>query len=231
MSTIHLIGGEKGGVGKSVMSRVLAQFFIDEELEFCGVDADMSHGALMRYYSEYSSSVDLESFSSADQIMDRALEKERRVLVDLPAQSARRLRRWMDAGDLISFSKEMNVRLVFWHVSDGGFDSVNQLEAVIDTLGSTVDYLVIRNYGRSNNFFQLDESDALKRVLDAGGKIISLPPLDAETMYKIDTFGSSFWAAVNASEGKHCLSPMERRRTERWLEQCYESIGTSLELI
>ena len=29
MATIHLIGGEKGGVGKSLLARILAQYFID----------------------------------------------------------------------------------------------------------------------------------------------------------------------------------------------------------
>ena len=30
MANIHLIGGEKGGVGKSVVARVLAQYMIDQ---------------------------------------------------------------------------------------------------------------------------------------------------------------------------------------------------------
>ena len=34
MSTIHFVGGEKGGVGKSVVAHLLAQLFIDRELPF-----------------------------------------------------------------------------------------------------------------------------------------------------------------------------------------------------
>jgi len=33
MSTVHLVGGEKGGVGKSVVARLLAQSFIDRSIE------------------------------------------------------------------------------------------------------------------------------------------------------------------------------------------------------
>ena len=29
MARIHMIGGEKGGVGKSLVARILAQYFID----------------------------------------------------------------------------------------------------------------------------------------------------------------------------------------------------------
>jgi hypothetical protein len=34
MSSLNFIGGEKGGVGKSVAARVLAQYFLDKGLPF-----------------------------------------------------------------------------------------------------------------------------------------------------------------------------------------------------
>ena len=34
MSIVHLVGGEKGGVGKSVVARLLTQLFIDRSLPF-----------------------------------------------------------------------------------------------------------------------------------------------------------------------------------------------------
>ena len=45
MSTIHFVGGEKGGVGKSVVARLLAQYMIDHNLPFIGFDTDKSHGS------------------------------------------------------------------------------------------------------------------------------------------------------------------------------------------
>jgi cellulose biosynthesis protein BcsQ len=49
VSVIHLIGGEKGGVGKSMVARVLAQYYIDREWPFVGFDTDRSHGSLRRF--------------------------------------------------------------------------------------------------------------------------------------------------------------------------------------
>ncbi len=224
MSTIHLVGGEKGGVGKSVLARLLLQYCIDEQLPFVGVDADVSHGALLRYYNEYSQAADLESFSSADQIMDRALASERRVIVDLPAQSARALKRWMDAADVVTFAREMGVGLVVWHVTDGGYDSVNELQRVADTFGDTVRYVVVKNLGRSTDFGQLNASPALATVSGMGGRVATLPALDSETMYKIDRFGSSFWAAAHRDEGELALGALARRRAQRWLKEAYEAI-------
>ena len=51
MGTVHFIGGEKGGVGKSLMARLLAQYFIDHGQPFLAFDCDKTHGALMRFYA------------------------------------------------------------------------------------------------------------------------------------------------------------------------------------
>ena len=62
MTNIHLIGGEKGGVGKSLVARLLAQYMIDNHIPFIGFDSDRSHGALLRFYSGYASPVLIDSY-------------------------------------------------------------------------------------------------------------------------------------------------------------------------
>jgi len=52
MSTIHFVGGEKGGVGKSVVSRLLSQYCLDNKMMYAGLDADQSHSTLSRFYPE-----------------------------------------------------------------------------------------------------------------------------------------------------------------------------------
>ncbi|MEO8180588.1 MAG: mobilization protein [Deltaproteobacteria bacterium] len=224
MSTVHFVGGEKGGVGKSVVARLLAQLFIERNLAFAALDADLSHGALVRYYADYTRAVDLTQLDSADQIMDAALTADRRVLVDLPAQSHRFLRRWVETADVLGYAREMNVRLVFWHVTDGGFDSVSHLEQLLSLLGTAVQCVVVKNQGRSHDFTQFDASPAQQRLVELGGQVTTLPELDSAAMYKIDRFGSSFWAAINTSDGERALSPMERRRAKLWLERAHQAL-------
>lgn len=206
------------------MSRLLCQYCIDKGKPFAGVDADASHGALVRYYGEYSQPVDLESFDSADHIMDRALGSERSVLVDLPAQSSRLLRRWLDSGDVLTFAREMGVTLYFWHVTDGGFDSVNELENAFGHFADTMKFVVVKNHGRSVDFSQFDESTVVEKLKAAGGLVLDLPLLHAATMYKIDKKGSSFWAAMNSLDESLVLLPMEKQRTKLWLRDAYQAL-------
>ena len=61
MSSLNFIGGEKGGVGKSVAARVLAQYFLDKGLPFTGFDTDRSHTSFTRFYADYASPVVVDS--------------------------------------------------------------------------------------------------------------------------------------------------------------------------
>lgn len=218
MKTIHFVGGEKGGVGKSVVARLLAQRFIDRSLPFGAFDADLSHGALMRYYAGYTQPVKLGDLGSADRIIEAALEGTPRVLVDLPAQSQIDLQEWLESTGVVDAAREAGIRLVSWYVTDGGFDSVSQLEQQLARLGGDFEFVVVKNLGRSKSFRQLDASGGYRRLLELGGRVLTLPELDAAVMYELDSSGSSFWAAVN-NEGPSALSPMARRRAKLWLER------------
>ncbi len=218
MSTVHFVGGEKGGVGKSVVARLLTQRFIDRGLPFAAFDADLSHGALVRYYADYAKAVDLAELGSADQIMDSVLGGNPSAVVDLPAQSQRALQSWLDSTDVVSWAREAGVRLVSWYVTDGGFDSVSQLDQQLLQNGSDFQFVVVKNEGRTKSFRQFDASPAYRRLLELGGRVVTLPELDSAVMYEIDRSGSSFWAAIN-NVGAGALSPMARRRAKLWLER------------
>jgi hypothetical protein len=48
-------------------------------------------------------------------------------------------------------------------------------------------------------------------------------------MYEIDRFGSSFWAAINTSQGGQALSPLARRRAQLWLERAQKALAEAIE--
>lgn len=227
MSSLNFIGGEKGGVGKSVAARVLAQYFIDRGRPFTGFDTDRSHASFARFYGEYAAPVIVDSYEGLDQLAgvfeDSAPEGGRpSVVVDLAAQTAAPLARWVKDSDLLALLSEMNVAVNFWHVADAGKDSVDLLERLLDTYGAGPNYIVVRNLGRGSDFSQLDASPALKRTLELDGRVVTLPQLHEASMRKIDRQNSSFWAAINQRSGPEALGMLERQRVKTWLRTTYE---------
>jgi cellulose biosynthesis protein BcsQ len=146
MNQIHLIGGEKGGVGKSVVARVVAQYLIDKEIPFLGFDTDRSHGSLMRFYADYASPVVVDNYESLDAIVEAAVEfAEKRVLVDLAAQTHEPLVKWMDDSGVLETAEELGVQFHYWHVMDNGKDSVDLLKKLFDRFGNRLNYVIVLN--------------------------------------------------------------------------------------
>jgi len=221
---IHFIGGEKGGVGKSLVARLVAQYLIDRNLPFTAFDTDRSHASLLRYYADFATLVEVDEVASLDRIVEAAARsEEHRVLVDLAAQTTPALSRWMDESQLLDLAKEVGIHIVWWHVMDSGRDSVELLRQLLDRFGGRLELIVALNEMRGERFDLLDESGLLPRAEELGAKVLRIRRLSDESMRRIDDQGASFWAAMNpADAAKAALGLLERRRVRTWMERAAE---------
>lgn len=229
MRSLNFIGGEKGGVGKSVTARVLAQYFIDHGRPFIGFDTDRSHTSFTRFYADYASPVVIDSYESLD-LVASVFEEEpgdnppRSVVVDLAAQTAAPLARWVNDSDLLGLLAEMGVAVNFWHLADAGKESVDLLDRLVDTYGAGPNYIVVKNLGRGSDFSLLDASPAMHKAQALGAQVVSLAQLHEASMRKIDRQNASFWSAVNTRTGTDALGMLERQRLKTWLRGTYATL-------
>jgi len=231
MPSLNFIGGEKGGVGKSVAARVLAQYFIDKGQPFTGFDTDRSHTSFTRFYADYASPVVVDTYEGLDLIVgefETPTEDGQTpsVIVDLAAQTAAPLSRWIRDSELIPLMAEMGITVNFWHLADAGKDTVDLLGRLLNTYGNGPNYIVVKNLGRGTDFSQLDDSAALKKAREMGAQVISLAQLHEASMRKIDRQNASFWASINTKTGEDALGLLERQRVKSWIKGVYASFDT-----
>jgi len=227
MANIHLIGGEKGGVGKSIVARLLAQYFLDHSILFLGFDSDRSHGALMRFYPNNASPVLIDRYESLDAIVEAATQNaEYRILVDLAAQAQEPLTKWMDESQLLEVAREIGLYVYCWHVMDAGRDSVDVLRRLFDQYEQRLNYVIVRNHVRGDDFWILQRSGLLDRAQTLNARVIDIKRLADSTMMKIDAHSSSFAAATQSEDqgGAH-LGLLERQRFRTWLKGSYDALG------
>jgi hypothetical protein len=231
MATLNLIGGEKGGVGKSVAARVLAQYFIDRGQPFTGFDTDRSHTSFTRFYADFAAPVVVDTYEGLDLIASAfedtpTVGLQPSVIVDLAAQTAAPLARWMRDSDVLALLGSMGVTVNFWHIADAGKDSVDLLDRLINTYGPGPNYFIVKNEGRGSDFSLLDNSSALKKALALGGQVVTLGQLHEGSMRKIDKRNASFWAAIHTTSGPEALGMLERQRVKTWLRNTYATFDT-----
>ncbi len=229
MANIHFIGGEKGGVGKSLVSRLVAQYLIDKELPFLGFDTDRSHGALLRFYSGFASPVLIDRYEALDSIIEAAVEQpDRRILVDLAAQTHDPLVKWMDESGVLDVAGESGFTITYWHVMDSGRDSVDLLKKLLDRFGARLNYVLVRNQMRGDDFGMLEQSGEQDRALGFGAHVVTIKHLSDAIIQKIDASSSSFWAAQHdADKSRTGLGMMDRQRLKMWLRDAYQQIDTA----
>ncbi len=226
MATIHFIGGEKGGVGKSVVARLLAQYMIDHDLPFIGFDTDKSHGALLRFYADYASPTLIDNYQSLDAIIEAAYEHpDQRILVDLAAQTHHSLGQWLNESGVLELVKELDITIYYWNVMDSGQDSVDLLNKLLTQFGTQLNYVLVQNQLRDEQFNILELSGTKERALAFDAKIMTLKRLHAPVMTKIDSHSYSFWAAKNKDiDSLNVLGLLERQRIKVWLKHAYKEI-------
>jgi len=262
VSSLNFIGGEKGGVGKSVVARLLAQYFIDKGWPFTGFDTDRSHTSFTRFYADYASPVVVDSYEGLDRIVSSFEPTEAappesnppfqhqngygdqwqgggavappapapapvgRVIVDLAAQTAAPLARWIHESDLIGVLNELGVKINLWHVSDGGQDSIDLLDRLLHTYGEGVNLIVAKNHGRGTDFAPLEASAPMREAFARGARVIGIGALQDASMNKIDRQNRSFWGAVHNRSGADNLGMLERQRVKTWLKTSYEAFDS-----
>jgi hypothetical protein len=226
MSTIHLIGGEKGGVGKSVVARLLAQYMIDNDMPFIGFDTDRSHGSLLRFYTDYASPTVIDNYQSLDTIMEMASEQpEQHILVDLAAQTHHPLGKWIEESGVLELAEELGISIYYWNIMDSGKDCVDLLDKLLDQYGTRLNYILVQNQLRDEHFNILEFSGVKERALAFDARVITLKRLHAPVMTKIDSNSYSFWAAKNKDpDSLNALGLLERQRVKIWLNHAYKEI-------
>jgi hypothetical protein len=168
----------------------------------------------------------VDNIEALDSIIEAAAEQpERRVLVDLAAQTHDPLVKWMDDAGVLNLADEMGMTIHYWHVMDSGKDSVDLLKKLLDRFGTGMKYVLVRNQIRGNDFSVLEQSGEQARAIQLGARVVTVKKLGDSVINKIDAGSSSFWKAKNPQDPTGGgLGLMDRQRVKAWLRDVYREI-------
>ena len=149
---IHLIMGEKGGVGKSEVALALVDFYSHREEQIVVCEADRSNGetgpavegkgghtVIYPYFSENPAQTE-----GADELLDAAIDNGIATIIDCPAQSLRPIAQWIADGS-IEIALEDGVEPFFWFVTNGQRSSMGLLLESVSTFPA-IPHILVRNH-------------------------------------------------------------------------------------
>ena len=219
-----LTHGEKGGVGKTTVARVIADFLNSRHTTFRAFDAEGMTGQLMRFHSSEAAAVDVSSAASIAPVLDYVMEGvgKRLALVDLGARSGDDLKNWLYRGGALEEADASRLGITVVYVLGGSVDSVGHLKECYGALGREMSYVIVKNFGVASKFEIYDESNVRADLLAIGAREISLPVLDASVYQSVDRASVSFSAFAENQGGNFGFT--ERRYCRTWLRECFAAL-------
>lgn len=223
MPAIHFFGGEKGGVGKSFICRAAIAYHRNHDIDFVPFDTDRSNPDVMRIYGKIAG-CKTDVFSEGVRYEDTAnhvfnVATEKRVLVNLPAQSFISLRGWIEKNELLDLAEENGIDFYIWFVSDCGYDSLKLLNKSVSYFQDRVQHILVANYGMTEDWEPLERDAALQKLLKKYGvKVIEFPKFIGNSdRNRIDSLSLSFEVATEHEE----FGLISRQRVKTFLRKAF----------
>lgn len=216
-----LTHGEKGGVGKTTVARVVADYLQHRGTAFRGFDAEGPTGQLLRFHPDHTVSVEVDKAASIAPVLDFLMDGKpnRLALVDLGARSGEDLKNWLYKGGALEEAEAGQLQITVIYVLGGAVDSVGHLKECFAALGSDVNYVIVRNLGVAARFDVYENSSIRKDLLAAGAIEITIPALDGAVYQSVDKASLSFTAFCESE-----ASFTERRYCRTWLRECFAAL-------
>lgn len=175
--TVIIVGADKGGVGKTTVSRTILDYFTGRNVPIRAFDTESPKGTLKRFHPDITEVVDVTQVPDQMKIFD-TLSESKVTLIDVRAGLlSTTLAALRDIGFLES-AKRGQIQLGVFHIVGPSIASLNEIAEIAPFVADGKYYLV-KNFINETSFFDWDETtynSYFKKIKDAVD--ITIPKLN-----------------------------------------------------
>lgn len=201
--TVIVVGADKGGVGKTTVSRTLLDYFTAHHVPVRAFDTESPKGTLKRFHPDCTDIVDATLVSDQMRIFDTLSSTDSSVtVIDVRAGLlSPTLRSLRDIG-FLDAAKKGQLTFVIFHILGSNIASLNEIE---ETSPFTADakYFLVKNFINNTSFFEWDEathSSYFKRFKEAIE--ITIPKLNEMAFEQVELSSVPFLTFVGNKGAK-----------------------------
>ncbi len=219
--SVILVGADKGGVGKTTVSRALLDYLERQNVLARAFDTENPRGTLNRFYPGKTEIIDLSNVADQMRILDTMEGAAEKVtIIDLKAGNLSVALDIFDRIGVLQAARDGLFDLSLLHVVGPSIASLDEMNEVAKYTNG-LDYVVARNFINETNFFEWDETTYNKyfaRLPNA--REIEVPKLNEMAYEQVDLAGvtfSDFTANKNAEGEDADFSFVLRGYVRKWM--------------
>lgn len=221
MTYILLVGGIKGGVGKTLVCRACIEYLNQQGFSTIAVDSDREIRDVSEFYkSELIGFLeDFRKVMEPDKILEIAEQSPDYIVVNLPGNTHQPLQEWLISTSSIQSRKapDNQPQFIQFFVTDGCWSSIQLFLKSVSEHSGKLPHVLIRNSGRlmsSADWGYLDAVCEYREALENNCVLVADFPLVATpVLFELDRQHLTFQGAVEGS------SSLLARRTGFFVNQ------------
>jgi hypothetical protein len=153
---VIIVGADKGGVGKTTVSRTLLDYFSARRVQTRAFDTETPRGTLKRFHPEITSIVDLNQVPDQMKIFDTLNESQITIIDVRAGLLSPTLKSLRDIG-FIDAARKNQVTLAVFHILGPSIASLNEI-AETSAFLSDSKYFLVKNFINNTHFFEWDQA-------------------------------------------------------------------------
>ncbi len=218
---VILVGADKGGVGKTTVTRTLLDYFVAHNVPTRAFDTESPRGTLKRFHPDVTEVVDVTTIPDQMKIFDTLAEAEAKVtVIDVRAGLlSATLRALRDIG-FLDIVKKGQVTFSVFHILGPSIASLDEIAETAAFVGDAK-YFLVKNHVNNTPFFEWDPAtydSYFNKIKDAVE--ISIPHLNEMACEQVELASVPFLTFVankNAKGDTAAYSFVLRGYVRHWL--------------
>ncbi|MEX0852207.1 MAG: hypothetical protein WD036_02840 [Bauldia sp.] len=228
--TVILVGADKGGVGKTTITRTLLDYLAARRIAHRAFDTEAPKGALNRFHPDITEVVDVTSAADQMKIFDTINAAEATVIDVRAGLLSATLTALRDIG-FLDAARKGEVTFAVFHILGPSISSLNE---IADTSGLVAGshHFLVKNFINNTTFFEWDPSTHntyFKKI--KGAREIAVPRLNELSCEQVELASlpfATFIANKTAAGGSAAYSFVLRGYVRHWLNNVwseYDRVG------
>ena len=191
--TLILAGADKGGVGKTTISRALLDYFARKNVLTRAFDTEYPRGTLKRFYPAIAEIIDLGNVAHQMKLLDTMETSNVPVtIVDLKAGNMTYALDLFERIGVLEAARAGAFNLGLFHVIGPSIASLDEIAEIAHYLPG-MNYVVARNFINETNFFEWDAATQRKYFAAIPkAQEIAVPKLNEMAYEQVDLSGVTF---------------------------------------
>ena len=217
---VILVGADKGGVGKTTISRALLDYYGEKNILVRAFDTEHPRGTLQRFHPDITEIVDLTTVGDQMRVIDTLDTSQVKVsVIDIRAGLLSRTLEALQEIGFLDAAAEGQFDLHIVHVLGPSIASLEEI-AEIAPFVDEASYYLTKNFINETNFFEWDEETYNKYFKKLkNGVEMTIPKLHEMAYEQVDIAGIPYsdFVANKPRGGNQTFSFVLRGYVRKWI--------------